>query len=160
MLLTTGLQKEKAGRAGLAMYLSVSLPIAMLAGIELMPVQVIFALILEFIVFHTIPPFLSFLGTSIILASAYLVAVSKDPTCRSAVLTMYSSRRDPPSSQRLAFPTQNHSPSLAPHHRSPPPIQTARHFENHHTATTRQQYQTFRNLASKEGSGQTVVISR
>jgi hypothetical protein len=37
--------------------------------------QVIFALVLEFIIFHTVPPFLSFLGISIILFSAYFVAV-------------------------------------------------------------------------------------
>ncbi|CAK9782813.1 unnamed protein product [Cutaneotrichosporon oleaginosum] len=58
-LLTFGLQNEKAGRAGLAMYL-----------------QIFFAVILELLVFHTIPSFMSFLGTVIILSSAAWVAMS------------------------------------------------------------------------------------
>ncbi|GMK59102.1 hypothetical protein CspeluHIS016_0701170 [Cutaneotrichosporon spelunceum] len=58
-LLTFGLQNEKAGRAGLAMYL-----------------QIFFAVILELLVFRTIPSFLSFLGAVIILSSAAWVAMS------------------------------------------------------------------------------------
>ncbi|BEI82108.1 hypothetical protein CcaverHIS002_0212680 [Cutaneotrichosporon cavernicola] len=58
-LLTYGLQNEKAGRAGLAMYL-----------------QIFFAVILELLLFQTIPSFMSFLGTVIILSSAAWVAMS------------------------------------------------------------------------------------
>lgn len=57
--LTFGLQREKAGRAGLAMYL-----------------QIFFAVTLELIIFHIVPSFLSFVGTVIILSSAAWVAVS------------------------------------------------------------------------------------
>jgi len=59
MLLTTGLQREKAGRAGLALY-----------------TQVVFSLILEFLIWQTIPSFLSTLGTAIILGSALWATVS------------------------------------------------------------------------------------
>lgn len=58
-LLTFGLQREKAGRAGLASYM-----------------QILFAVVLELFVFHTIPSFLSFVGMSIILSAAAWVAVS------------------------------------------------------------------------------------
>jgi drug/metabolite transporter (DMT)-like permease len=56
---TLGLQREKAGRAGLAIYTSV-----------------FFAIILELFIFHTLPSFLSLIGVSIILTSAAWVAVS------------------------------------------------------------------------------------
>jgi len=56
---TLGLQREKAGRAGLAIYTSV-----------------FFAIILELFIFHTLPSFLSLVGVSIILTSAAWVAVS------------------------------------------------------------------------------------
>lgn len=56
-----GLQREKAGRAGLAIYLNV-----------------VFAIILELLVFGTIPAFLSLVGTAIIIASACWVAVRPD----------------------------------------------------------------------------------
>ncbi|KAK4687509.1 hypothetical protein P7C73_g2608, partial [Tremellales sp. Uapishka_1] len=63
MLLTKGLQLEKAGRAGLAMYL-----------------QVFFSATLEYFVFDTIPAFLSVLGIGIILTSAVWVALAgKEP---------------------------------------------------------------------------------
>jgi hypothetical protein len=58
MLLTFGLQREKAGRGSLAMYL-----------------QLFFTVFLEFLVFHLVPSFLSFVGTGIILSSAAWVAV-------------------------------------------------------------------------------------
>lgn len=58
-LLTFGLQREKAGRAGLASYM-----------------QILFAVVLELFIFHTIPSFLSFVGMSIILSAAAWVAVS------------------------------------------------------------------------------------
>lgn len=60
-LLTFGLQREKAGRAGLASYM-----------------QILFAVVLELFVFHTIPSFLSFVGMSIILSAAAWVAVSTE----------------------------------------------------------------------------------
>ena len=56
---TLGLQREKAGRASLALYTSV-----------------FFAIILELFIFHTLPSFLSLVGVSIILTSAAWVAVS------------------------------------------------------------------------------------
>lgn len=76
MLLTMGLQREKAGRASMAMYLSVSArcPSYSLAFTDLL--QLFFSLIFEFIIFHTIPPILSILGAAIIIASAVWVAVS------------------------------------------------------------------------------------
>ncbi|WVQ82051.1 hypothetical protein IAT38_004179 [Cryptococcus sp. DSM 104549] len=60
--LTMGLQREKAGRAGLAIYL-----------------QVVFALVFEFLIWQTIPSFLSALGTAIILVSAFWAALSTTP---------------------------------------------------------------------------------
>lgn len=59
MLLTFGLQREKAGRATLASYLSL-----------------FYSLVFEFVLFHTIPPFLSILGATIIISAAVWVAVS------------------------------------------------------------------------------------
>jgi drug/metabolite transporter (DMT)-like permease len=61
---TLGLQREKAGRAGLAIYTSV-----------------FFAIILELFIFHTLPSFLSLIGVSIILTSAVWVAVSRSYDC-------------------------------------------------------------------------------
>lgn len=61
-LLTLGLQREKAGRASLAIYTSV-----------------FFAIILELVIFHTFPSLLSLVGVSIILTSAIWVAVSPSP---------------------------------------------------------------------------------
>ncbi|ODN78962.1 hypothetical protein L202_04477 [Cryptococcus amylolentus CBS 6039] len=60
--LTLGLQREKAGRAGLAIYL-----------------QVVFSLILEFVIWGTIPSLLSALGTGLILCSAFWAAFSSTP---------------------------------------------------------------------------------
>ncbi|TFK87116.1 drug/metabolite transporter [Polyporus arcularius HHB13444] len=59
MTMTTGLQRETAGRGTMAIY-----------------VQVIFALVFERVFFHTTPPPLSILGTVIIFSSAIYVAVS------------------------------------------------------------------------------------
>ncbi|KAK8854910.1 hypothetical protein IAR55_003649 [Kwoniella newhampshirensis] len=67
MLLTMGLQREKAGRAGIALYL-----------------QVVFSLVLEFILWHTVPSFLSALGTTIILVSAFWAALSTTAAVPSA----------------------------------------------------------------------------
>ena len=58
-LLTLGLQREKAGRASLAIYTSV-----------------FFAIVLELVIFHTFPSLLSLVGVSIILTSGFWVAVS------------------------------------------------------------------------------------
>lgn len=54
-----GLQREKAGRASLAIYTSV-----------------FFAIVLELVIFQTFPSLLSLVGVSIILTSAIWVAVS------------------------------------------------------------------------------------
>lgn len=59
ILLTFGLQREKAGRASLAMYLSL-----------------FYSLIFELVIFGTVPPILSLLGAGIIIGSAIWVAVS------------------------------------------------------------------------------------
>jgi len=59
-LLTMGLQRETAGRGTVAVY-----------------VQIVFASILERIVFHTVPSLLSIAGTLIIVGSALFVAVTK-----------------------------------------------------------------------------------
>ncbi|WVW85814.1 hypothetical protein I302_107852 [Kwoniella bestiolae CBS 10118] len=59
-LLTLGLQREKAGRAGIAIY-----------------TQVVFSLVLEFLIWQTIPSFLSMLGTVIILSSALWATMSR-----------------------------------------------------------------------------------
>lgn len=69
VLLTFGLQNEKAGRAGLAMYL-----------------QIFFAVILELLVFHTLPSFLSFVGMTVILSSAAWVAMSSLKSAPPAIL--------------------------------------------------------------------------
>ncbi|KAI0641731.1 drug/metabolite transporter [Trametes meyenii] len=58
--MTTGLQRETAGRGTLAIY-----------------VQVVFAMLFERIFFHSVPSLLSLLGTIIILSSAIYVALSK-----------------------------------------------------------------------------------
>lgn len=82
--LTLGLQREKAGRAGLAIYL-----------------QVVFSLLFEFVLWGTIPSFLSALGTVIILASAIWATISSTPN------------------RPLAKPTD---PEAVPFSRTPSPI--------------------------------------
>ncbi|KAF7361337.1 Aldo-keto reductase [Mycena sanguinolenta] len=61
ILLTMGFQREKVGRASMALY-----------------TQIIFASILERIFFKTTPTILSLLGTLIIMSSAIYVAVTKE----------------------------------------------------------------------------------
>jgi len=56
-----GLQRETVGRGTVAVY-----------------VQIVFASILEFVVFHTIPSLMSITGTLIIVGSALFVAVTKN----------------------------------------------------------------------------------
>ncbi|KAI5455292.1 hypothetical protein NCC49_000107 [Naganishia albida] len=60
LLVTMGLQREKAGRGSLAMY-----------------TQLLFATVIERVIFHTRTSFLSVLGTIIILGAALWVAFSK-----------------------------------------------------------------------------------
>ncbi|KAJ9110586.1 hypothetical protein QFC20_002916 [Naganishia adeliensis] len=60
LLVTMGLQREKAGRGSLAMY-----------------TQLLFATVIERVIFHTRTSFLSVLGTIIILSAALWVAFSK-----------------------------------------------------------------------------------
>ncbi|KAF7329074.1 Aldo-keto reductase [Mycena kentingensis (nom. inval.)] len=89
ILLTLGFQKEEAGRASMALYS-----------------QIIFASILERIFFsETRPSFLSFLGTSIIVASAVYVAATKR---RDGV----SSKRDADGDVELEEGTRLLSPRL------------------------------------------------
>ncbi|OCF38767.1 hypothetical protein I317_07448 [Kwoniella heveanensis CBS 569] len=90
--LTLGLQREKAGRAGLATYL-----------------QVVFALVLEFLLWQTIPSFLSTLGTAIILTSAFWAARSSTKPLQKAKPT------DPES---LPF-SRSPSPIPPPHSNRP-----------------------------------------
>ncbi|WVF72640.1 hypothetical protein IAT40_007458 [Kwoniella sp. CBS 6097] len=90
--LTLGLQREKAGRAGLATYL-----------------QVVFALVLEFVLWQTIPSFLSTLGTTIILTSAFWAARSSTKPLQKAKPT------DPES---LPF-SRSPSPIPPPHSNRP-----------------------------------------
>jgi hypothetical protein len=73
---TLGLQREKAGRAGLAIYTSV-----------------FFAITLELFIFHTLPSFLSLIGVSIILTSAAWVAVSLPTAWYGRKLTRRFKRR-------------------------------------------------------------------
>ncbi|KAF8810383.1 hypothetical protein BYT27DRAFT_6493655 [Phlegmacium glaucopus] len=60
-LLTMGLQRETAGRAAMAIY-----------------TQIVFAAILEKIVFHAVPTALSIIGTLLIMISACYVALTKE----------------------------------------------------------------------------------
>ncbi|KAF8259030.1 hypothetical protein EI94DRAFT_1669212 [Lactarius quietus] len=65
IFLTMGLQRETAGRGTLAMYSSI-----------------VFAVIFEFLVFHTTPPALSIIGALIIVSSAIYITLTKKPTTR------------------------------------------------------------------------------
>jgi len=67
VLLTMGLQRETAGRGTMAVY-----------------VQIIFATVLEWIFFHTIPSILSIFGTIIIMTSAIYVAITKKNNAKSS----------------------------------------------------------------------------
>lgn len=59
-LMIMGLQRETAGRGSMAMY-----------------TQIVFATILEKIIFHTVPSALSIIGTLLIVVSAIYIAVMK-----------------------------------------------------------------------------------
>ncbi|WVQ74786.1 hypothetical protein IAR50_004392 [Cryptococcus sp. DSM 104548] len=92
--LTLGLQREKAGRAGLAIYL-----------------QVVFSLILEFVIWGTIPSLLSALGTGLILCSAFWAAFSSTPKRDNAQPTdaealPFSREPSPIPPPNAAFPTR------------------------------------------------------
>ncbi|KAF8258681.1 hypothetical protein EI94DRAFT_1834861 [Lactarius quietus] len=65
IFLTMGLQRETAGRGTLAMYSSI-----------------VFAVIFEFLVFHTTPPALSIIGALIIVSSAIYITLTKKPITR------------------------------------------------------------------------------
>jgi len=62
ILFTMGLQRETAGRGTLAMYSSI-----------------VFAVVFEFIVFHTTPSALSIVGALIIVSSAIYITLTKKP---------------------------------------------------------------------------------
>jgi drug/metabolite transporter (DMT)-like permease len=66
ILLTMGLQRETAGRGTLAVYS-----------------KIIFATILERILFHTFPSYLSVIGTLMIVVSALYIALTKEKTKQS-----------------------------------------------------------------------------
>ncbi|WWD18941.1 hypothetical protein CI109_103397 [Kwoniella shandongensis] len=107
MLLTMGLQREKAGRAGLALYL-----------------QVVFALVLEFVLWHTIPSFLSALGTTIILVSAFWAALSTTAAVPSA-------KQTDPEAQPFS-----RSPSPIPPPHSERPLLRGEHYSYETVPTT------------------------
>ena len=66
-LLTEGLKREKAGRATNMMYL-----------------QMVFALVVERIIWGTTPTFLSLLGASLIIGAAIWVSLQKDQATAAA----------------------------------------------------------------------------
>ncbi|KAF8346285.1 integral membrane protein DUF6 [Amanita rubescens] len=68
VLLTMGLQRETAGRATMAVY-----------------TQIVFATIFQRIFFNTTPPWLSILGTILILSSALYVALMKEKSKQSSI---------------------------------------------------------------------------
>jgi len=73
ILLTMGLQRETASRGSLAVYS-----------------KIVFATMLERILFHTLPAYLSVVGTLMILVSALYIAVRSCPphiTCTMSSLT-------------------------------------------------------------------------
>jgi hypothetical protein len=70
MLLTMGLQRETASRGTLAVYS-----------------KIIFATMLERILFHTLPAYLSVVGTLMIVISALYIAVCSFPLCTMSSLT-------------------------------------------------------------------------
>ncbi|KZT65695.1 DUF6-domain-containing protein [Daedalea quercina L-15889] len=78
MLMTTGLQRETAGRGTMAIY-----------------VQIIFATVNDIVFFHSTPNFLSAIGTAIIISSAIYVVVSKkDPGLHKRQQSLISSPAD------------------------------------------------------------------
>jgi drug/metabolite transporter (DMT)-like permease len=78
ILLTFGLQREKAGRASLAMYLSL-----------------FYSLVFELVFFGTVPPVLSLLGAAIIISAAVWVAVRYPSPLLSVAADHASSVRSP-----------------------------------------------------------------
>jgi len=68
VLLTMGLQRETAGRATMAVY-----------------TQIVFATIFQRIFFNTTPPWLSIIGTILILSSALYVALMKEKSKQSSI---------------------------------------------------------------------------
>ncbi|WVR07397.1 hypothetical protein IAU60_004438 [Kwoniella sp. DSM 27419] len=108
-LLTLGLQREKAGRAGIATYL-----------------QVVFALVLEFVLWQTIPSLLSACGTAIILVSAFWAAASNfktqnttKPTDEEAMpFSRSPSPIPPPQSNRPTLRGEHYSYDSVPQHPS------------------------------------------
>jgi hypothetical protein len=84
-----GFQRETASRGSLAMYTSVCLPVLFcFYGIMTRLFKVLFAVVLEFVVFHTIPTSLSIAGAIIIMGTAIYVSVisrsTSDSTCAHA----------------------------------------------------------------------------
>ncbi|KAF8906973.1 hypothetical protein CPB84DRAFT_1844102 [Gymnopilus junonius] len=76
MLMTMGLQRGAAGHVTMALY-----------------TQIVFAVILEYIFFHTIPQVLSIIGTTMIITSAIYIALTKRNEKTSPIPT-FSSERD------------------------------------------------------------------
>ncbi|KAI1789856.1 EamA-like transporter family-domain-containing protein [Ganoderma leucocontextum] len=77
MTMTSGLQRETAGRGTIAIY-----------------VQIIFSLIFDRVFFHTTPPLLSVIGAVIILSSAIYIALSKQATMKGPSLKSVSVPKD------------------------------------------------------------------
>ncbi|KAF9467672.1 hypothetical protein BDZ94DRAFT_974927 [Collybia nuda] len=73
ILLTMGIQRETVGRSTMAVY-----------------TQIVFATILERVFFKTTPPILSVIGTTLILASALYVALTKNTKPETKVATVDS----------------------------------------------------------------------
>ena len=73
-----GLQRETAGRGTLAIYSSVCFFPRIVVRVFSCDLkrQIVFAVMFEFIVFHTTPPALSVIGTLIIVGSAIYITVT------------------------------------------------------------------------------------
>lgn len=70
-----GLQRETAGRGALAIYTSVCPPCSHHLNTNLLVLQIVFAVLFEFTVFHTTPPALSIIGALMIVSSAIYTTV-------------------------------------------------------------------------------------
>jgi len=76
LFLAMGLQRETASRGTMALYTQVCHALAHKSRCLISTVQIVFAVILEGIVFHTLPGTISVIGACLIMGSALYVAVS------------------------------------------------------------------------------------
>ena len=86
VLLTMGLQRETAGRATMAIYTQVTHTSTLARPNDSYILQIVFATIFQRIFFNTTPPWLSVIGTILILSSALYVAVS----CKILLLSCFT----------------------------------------------------------------------